>query len=74
MYTTIAENWAHFLMVDMPPGAPEIQRNAMQRAFYAGAASSLLLAVRAAGDVNAIKRITNELLDATRRGKEQGGA
>ncbi len=46
-YTTIAENWAHFLMVDMPPDAPEVQRSEMKRAFYAGAASIMLLLVRA---------------------------
>ncbi len=47
-YNTIAENWAHFLMVDMPTGAPEVQRHEMKRAFYAGAASIMLLVVRAA--------------------------
>lgn len=79
MYTTIAENWAHYLMVDMPPGAPEIQRNAMQRAFYAGAASCLLIAGHAAadmaaGDMAAIEKMANELREFGARGKEQSGA
>lgn len=47
-YNTIAENWAHFMMVDMAPDAPDVQRHEMKRAFYAGAASIMLLVVRAA--------------------------
>ena len=66
-------------MVDMPPGAPEIQRNAMQRAFSAGAASCLLLAGRAAadmaaGDMAAFQKMANELREFDARGKEQSGA
>lgn len=44
-FPTIAANWAHFDKVDIAPNAPQIQRDEMKRAFYAGASSALLLSV-----------------------------
>lgn len=78
-YTTIGEHWTHFLMVDMPPGAPQVQRDAMRRAFYAGAASVLLLCAKAAqdmasGDMASVEALSNELREFAMRGKEQSGA
>lgn len=65
-YNTIAENWAHFLMVDMSPDAPEVQRHEMKRAFYAGAASIMSLVVQAA-----IKETQDERLIALTKLKDE---
>ena len=78
-YNTIRDSWTHYLIVDMPPGAPEIQRNAMERAFYAGAASCILIAARAAidlanGDLAVIEKLNIEMREFASRKKEQGGA
>jgi imidazolonepropionase-like amidohydrolase len=44
-YPTLAANWDHFSKVDIAPDAPQIQREEMKRAFYAGASSGMLLVV-----------------------------
>lgn len=41
IFPTIGENWAHFERIDIAPTAPKVQRDEMQRAFYAGAATGL---------------------------------
>lgn len=46
-FTTLEANWANFNAVDVAPDAPDVQRREMRRAFMAGAASSLMLAVDA---------------------------
>jgi hypothetical protein len=48
--STIVAHWEHFESVDIPSNAPQIQRDAMRQAFYAGAASGLLLTVQAFKD------------------------
>lgn len=44
-FPTIEANWDHFEKVDIAPTAPQIQRDEMKRAFYAGASSGMLLTV-----------------------------
>lgn len=46
-FTTIAANWQNFNAVDIAPAAPAVQRVEMQRAFMAGAATTLMLAIDA---------------------------
>jgi hypothetical protein len=38
---TIAGEWDKFVMLVLPPDAPQIQRTEMRRAFYAGVESAL---------------------------------
>ena len=64
--TTIEKNWHHYAERDIPMAAPWVQRNAMKSAFYSGAASVLMLAVKAAqalaiGDKTPIMALSAEL-------------
>ena len=43
-FQNIGQHWAHFLEVDIPVDAPNIQVIAMKKAFAAGAISGLQLA------------------------------
>lgn len=43
-FPTLAANWEHFEKVDMAPNAPQVQRDEMKRAFYAGSSSVMAIA------------------------------
>lgn len=43
-FPTLAANWEHFDRVDIAPTAPQIQRDEMKRAFYAGCSSAMAIA------------------------------
>ena len=63
-FPTIVANWAHFEKVDIAPGAPQIQRDEMQRAFMAGASSGIILSLIAIESSNAtveLKKLHAEL-------------
>jgi hypothetical protein len=44
-YPDVAAHWDHFARVDIPAGAPPIQREEMERAFMAGVSSGVALIV-----------------------------
>jgi hypothetical protein len=46
-FPTVGANWDHFELIDIDPAAQQVQRKEMKRAFLAGAASGLALAVAA---------------------------
>ena len=61
---TIAEMWAHFDRVDIAPEASDLQRDEMQRAFYAGASSVAPLFIREdtiEGMLEEVSRVLAEL-------------
>jgi hypothetical protein len=57
-FGTLEANWENFNAVDIAPAAPNVQRREMRRAFMAGGASALVLAVDAHvyGDFTAAMR------------------
>lgn len=69
---TIGENWRSFESLDIPSDAPEVQRNAMRQAFYAGAASIIMLACMSArdhlrGDSSGMDALAEELKEHHRQ-------